>query len=71
MALTKRQKDVLDFLADFTEQHGYSPSYDEIAQAWGSLPSRPFTSTSPPWKHASIFSGGSTKAGLSKSLPRI
>jgi repressor LexA len=31
MALTRRQKDVLDFLADFIEKHGYSPSYEEIA----------------------------------------
>ncbi|HLG95174.1 MAG TPA: transcriptional repressor LexA [Bryobacteraceae bacterium] len=33
MALTKRQKEVLDFIADFVEQNGYSPSYDELAQA--------------------------------------
>lgn len=32
MALTKRQKEVLDFIADFVEQHGYSPSYEELAQ---------------------------------------
>src|SRR5712671_2890780 len=32
MALTKRQKEVLDFIADFSEQHGYSPSYDELAR---------------------------------------
>ena len=32
MALTKRQKDVLDFIADFVEQNGYSPSYEELAQ---------------------------------------
>ncbi len=31
MALTKRQKDVLDFIADFVEQNGYSPSYEELA----------------------------------------
>jgi repressor LexA len=31
MALTKRQKEVLDYLADFIEQHGYSPSYEELA----------------------------------------
>jgi repressor LexA len=31
MALTKRQKDVLDFLADFIAKNGYSPSYEEIA----------------------------------------
>src|SRR5689334_23922800 len=33
MALTKRQKQVLDFLAEFIENNGYSPSYEEIASA--------------------------------------
>ena len=33
MALTKRQKEVLDFIADFVEENGYSPSYEELAQA--------------------------------------
>ncbi|MEP6537426.1 MAG: transcriptional repressor LexA [Bryobacteraceae bacterium] len=33
MALTQRQKQVLDFLADFVETKGYSPSYEEIATA--------------------------------------
>jgi len=32
MALTRRQKEVMDFLSSFIEQHGYSPSYEEIAQ---------------------------------------
>ena len=32
MALTKRQKDFLDFLANFLEKKGYSPSYEEIAE---------------------------------------
>lgn len=32
MALTKRQKEVLDFIADFVEENGYSPSYEELAQ---------------------------------------
>lgn len=32
MALTRRQKEVMDFLSGFIEQHGYSPSYEEIAQ---------------------------------------
>ena len=31
MALTKRQKDFLDFLSGFLERKGYSPSYEEIA----------------------------------------
>ena len=32
MALTKRQKEVLDFIAGFVEDNGYSPSYEELAQ---------------------------------------
>jgi len=32
MALTKRQKQAMDFIAGFVEQNGYSPSYEEIAQ---------------------------------------
>jgi repressor LexA len=31
MALTKRQKEFLDFLAGFLDKRGYSPSYEEIA----------------------------------------
>ncbi len=33
MALTKRQKEVLDFIAGFVDENGYSPSYEEIAHA--------------------------------------
>jgi repressor LexA len=32
MALTKRQKQVLDFIAGFVEEYGYCPSYEEIAR---------------------------------------
>jgi repressor LexA len=32
MALTKRQKEFLDFLAGFLDKRGYSPSYEEIAE---------------------------------------
>jgi len=35
MALTRRQKQVLDFIAQFVDQHGYSPSYQEIAEGLG------------------------------------
>jgi repressor LexA len=31
MAITKRQKQVLDFIAGFIRENGYSPSYEEIA----------------------------------------
>lgn len=31
MALTKRQKEILDFIESFLDTHGYSPSFEEIA----------------------------------------
>src|SRR3989338_9590670 len=31
MTLTRRQKQVLDFLVGFINRHGYSPSFEEIA----------------------------------------
>jgi repressor LexA len=33
MTLTKRQKEVLDFLVNFLNKHGYSPSFEEIAKS--------------------------------------
>ena len=33
MALTKRQKEVLDYLVTFLNKHGYSPSFEEIARS--------------------------------------
>jgi repressor LexA len=35
MPLTKRQKQILDFIHDFIEEHGYAPSFEEIAEAFG------------------------------------
>ena len=32
MALTKRQKQVLDFIANFVDENGYCPSFEEIAK---------------------------------------
>ena len=32
MALTRRQKQVLDVIAGFVDENGYSPSYEEIAR---------------------------------------
>jgi repressor LexA len=32
MALTRRQKEVLDFIANFVDEQGYCPSYEEIAR---------------------------------------
>lgn len=33
--LSKRQKQVLDFIGDFVDEHGYAPSYREIAENFG------------------------------------
>ncbi len=32
MAITRRQKEVLDFIGSFVERNGYSPSFEEIAR---------------------------------------
>ncbi len=35
MPLTKRQKQILDFVREFVEENGYSPSFEEIARHFG------------------------------------
>ncbi len=35
MALTRRQREVMEFLTEFIDKHGYSPSYEEIASGLG------------------------------------
>ena len=35
MAITRRQKEVLEFLTSFTQTNGYSPSFEEIALGLG------------------------------------
>lgn len=35
MALTKRQREILDFVEEFIENTGYSPSFEEIAKFFG------------------------------------
>jgi len=35
LALTKRQRQVFDFISEFVEREGYSPSLEEIAAAFG------------------------------------
>ena len=35
MALTRRQKQVLDYLVNFLDQNGYSPSFEEIGSSLG------------------------------------
>ena len=31
MSLTKRQREILSYLAEYTEDNGYAPSFEEIA----------------------------------------
>jgi repressor LexA len=35
MPLTKRQKEILDFIHSFIDEHGYAPSFEEIADSFG------------------------------------
>jgi len=35
MALTKRQREILDYLAGYIDRHGYAPSFEEIAETMG------------------------------------
>ncbi len=35
MPLTRRQKEILDHIGDFIEEHGYAPSFEEIAKHFG------------------------------------
>ena len=35
LPLTKRQREILDYLHDFIEQHGYAPSLEEIGRRFG------------------------------------
>jgi repressor LexA len=62
MALTRRQKDLLDFLATFIETKGYSPSYEEIASGMD------LTSLATVHKHIqSLESKGYLKRGFNQS----
>ena len=35
MPLTKRQKEILDYIGAFIEDQGYAPSFEEIAESFG------------------------------------
>jgi len=35
LPLTKRQREILDYLDDFIQQHGYAPSLEEIGRRFG------------------------------------
>ena len=35
MAITRRQRQVYDFISEFVQKHGYSPSFEEIGEGLG------------------------------------
>jgi repressor LexA len=62
MALTKRQKQVLDLIAGFVEENGYCPSYEEIARGLE------LASLATVHKHISVLeSKGYLKRGFNQS----
>jgi len=62
MAITKRQKQVLDFIAGFVEDNRYSPSYEEIARGLE------LASLATVHKHISVLeSKGYLKRGFNRS----
>jgi len=62
MALTKRQKQVLDFIAGFVDENGYCPSYEEIAHGLD------LASLATVHKHISVLeSKGYLKRGFNQS----
>ncbi|HLH19677.1 MAG TPA: transcriptional repressor LexA [Bryobacteraceae bacterium] len=62
MALTKRQKQVLDFIAGFVDENGYCPSYEEIAHGLE------LASLATVHKHISVLeSKGYLKRGFNQS----
>jgi len=62
MALTKRQRQVLDFIAHFLDDNGYCPSYEEIARGLE------LASLATVHKHISVLEGkGYLKRGFNQS----
>src|ERR1017187_8715063 len=62
MALTKRQKQVLDFIANFVDENGYCPSFEEIARGLD------LASLATVHKHISVLEGKNyLKRGFNQS----
>lgn len=62
MALTKRQKEIYDYIADFVQRNGYSPSFEEIGEGMG------LSSLATVHKHISnLEKKGLLKRGYNKS----
>ena len=63
LPLAKRQREILDYLNEFIQQHGYAPSLEEIGRASASLRSPRSTNTSPTFKRRASSNGPGTEAG--------
>lgn len=62
MALTKRQKEIYDYIAGFVQRNGYSPSFEEIGEGMG------LSSLATVHKHISnLEKKGLLKRGYNKS----
>jgi repressor LexA len=62
MALTRRQKEIYDYIADFVQRNGYSPSFEEIGGGMG------LSSLATVHKHISnLEKKGLLKRGYNKS----
>jgi len=62
MALTKRQKEIYDYVAEFVQRNGYSPSFEEIGEGMG------LSSLATVHKHISnLEKKGLLKRGYNKS----
>ena len=66
MALTKRQKEVLDYLVAFETKHGYAPSFEEIGKGLKLTSLATVQNTSRRWRKKDLSGAGTTKAGRSK-----
>lgn len=63
--LTKRQREILDFIEEFTKNNRYAPSYREIGQHFG------FASPGTVYKHIQVLKGKGALIGESKSSRSI
>lgn len=59
--LTKRQREIIDFIEEFTKNNRYAPSYREIGQQFG------FSSPGSVYKHIQALKGKGVLIGESKS----
>ena len=64
MSLTKRQREILTYLANYSEEHGYAPSFEEIATQFN------YNSLATVPRSGRDMARGKTSDGIS-SIPRL